>query len=340
LNSRKLPEFIGKDFQLHKGGESVDADDITKLFRKAKDEGKQVWYFSVPSSLPIEVIQEQAIALDKMQAESPLFTHEGFDYAAASASADSADTVISVLIPSKQSGNYDTGKSNQLCLFFWSVLTSSAVNRTIDRSIHVKKVMRFVEGAEVESTVTLTSSLTRKAPRPQPEGLRARFQAVGAPTAPLLSVNNEDVEMSQAPLLLPGSETPRAENKKRKHGAVESETPTQDGTGSTSGKKSKKARVDATVVPSSAPRQSSPLAGSQKSAKRTPIAPPPVPSVNGKAGRPTSSPIRPKQQVPAPSSQKLPSTQPTMSSNPDGERASTKKVTPILPPAVPVVKKA
>jgi len=198
--------------------------------------------------------------------------------------------------------------------------TFLAVNRSIDRSVHIKKVMRFSEG---DGTA---AALAPKVPRAQPEGLKTRYQALGAPVGQIEvdASSDEDVEMSQAPLLLPSSETPKAGgNKKRKHGG----TPNQEGTGSASAKKSKKARVDATSGSAPVPKAASP---SRKSKKQTPIAPPSIPAMNGKISLPASSPVLSTRKAQSPSLDKLPSTQPTTSS-----KVVPKKVTPVAPPRFP-----
>jgi hypothetical protein len=86
----------------------VDAADVAKIFRDAKSEGKQIWYFTVPASLPIEVIQEHAIPLDKIRAGAPIVAHDGADYTASSDCV--VDTSITVLIPKKAGKKYETRK--------------------------------------------------------------------------------------------------------------------------------------------------------------------------------------------------------------------------------------
>ncbi|KAK0611537.1 DNA-directed RNA polymerase I subunit RPA34.5-domain-containing protein [Immersiella caudata] len=300
--AQRVPEFIGQDFQLRQAADGADAADVAKIFRDAKTQGKQIWYFTVPASLPIEVVQEHAIPLSEIQAGKPVFAYDGADYIASAGQV--VDTSITVLIPNKAGNKYKT------------------LSRSVDRSVHIRKVMRFNE----EGTASAIASAP-KVPRPQPKGLKARYQPLGAPTAPMgkigidaSSESEEDIEMDEAPLALPSSETPKTANKKRKHGAVGNGTPSQDAPGSASAKKSKKARVDAS--------EPTPEASSSKK-KQTPIAPPYVPTMNGKTGPPASSPVLStrKSQV---SSDKLPSTQPATFS-----KAIPKKVTPVAPPKFP-----
>jgi hypothetical protein len=166
-----------------------------------------------------------------------------------------------------------------------------------------------------------------KIPRLQPKGLKARYQPLGVSAAPMGKIGFDassdsegDVEMDEAPLALPSSETPKTANRKRKHGAVGNGTPSQDEPGSASKKKSKKARLGA----------SEPMpAASSAIKKQTPIAPPSVPAMNGKTAPPASSPVLSTRKAQG-SPDKLPSTQPAMSS-----KVIPKKVTPVAPPKFP-----
>jgi hypothetical protein len=283
----------------------VDAAEVAKIFRNAKSEGKQLWYFTVPAALPIEVIQEHAIPLEKIRAGAPIVAYDGDDYTASSDSV--VDTSITVIIPNKAGNKYQT------------------LNRSVERTVHIRKVMRFNDEDAAAAVASVASA--PKIPRPQPKGLKARYQPLGVPTAPMGKIgfdassdSEEDVEIDEVPLALPSSETPKTANKKRKHGAVENGTPSQDEPGSASTKKSKKARVGAS--------ESTPAASSTAK-KHTPIAPPSVPAMNGKAGPPASSPVLSTRKAPG-SPDKLPSTQPAMSS-----KVIPKKVTPVAPPKVP-----
>jgi len=188
--------------------------------------------------------------------------------------------------------------------------------------------MRFNQDGTQEESRTTTATSTSKGLRPQPKGMKIRYQPLGV--TDLLpgqmgpsngAQSDEDVEMSQAPPLPTG--TPKAGGKKRKHGVVEYGTPSKESTEPSSTKKSKKVRINET--PS--------VASTQKPTKQTPIAPPAIPALNGGSSRlntkAASSPVVPRKK--AASNQDLPSTQPPKA---NGTNAP-KKVTPILPPAVP-----
>lgn len=106
-------------FQLRKAGAEVDATQVAKLFRDAKAEGKQIWYFTAPASLPIEVIQEHAIPFEKLKAGAPIISYDGKDFGGmADADADVANA-ITVMVPNKAGENYGSCKpapAFSLCL--------------------------------------------------------------------------------------------------------------------------------------------------------------------------------------------------------------------------------
>lgn len=156
------------------------------------------------------------------------------------------------------------------------------------------------------------------------------------------SESDEDVEMTQAPPLPEGSgpdvkaDTAKKAAKKRKHGDVEKGAAGQEEAVSTPTKKSKKPRVDssgAPTIPSSA----------AKPVKQTPIPPPPIPAmISAKSAKAQASPAA-SQQTPAKSSKGK-----DKSKKKDSTSAGTKindstrpvKVTPVLPPQVPGMKKS
>ncbi|KAK3319894.1 DNA-directed RNA polymerase I subunit RPA34.5-domain-containing protein [Cercophora scortea] len=245
---QRLPEVISEHFHLRKAEGDLDASDVVRVFEDAKAQGKQLWYFTAPASVPIEVIQKQAIPYTKIQTGEPIFAHEGADYVAAIE--DGITHSIKVLVPSKAGDKYQS------------------LGQSLDKAIHIKRVTRVFQG---ESSTAVTPA-TSKPKRPQPKGLKARYIPIGAQSAveaDAASESDEDVEMTQAPALLPGSsaksaDTPDGKSKKRKQGAAEEST-----------KKSKKPRVDA-ATPAKVNDSSS-----KKAIKQTPIAPPTIPTLNG-----------------------------------------------------------
>ena len=102
----KIPEIIAHDFHLCKGEESMDANEVARIFQDAQTQGKQIWYFTAPASVPIEVIQKQPIPLDKIQSGKPFLSHNGDDYTGAFEDQSTVHT-IKLLIPSKAGNQYE-----------------------------------------------------------------------------------------------------------------------------------------------------------------------------------------------------------------------------------------
>jgi hypothetical protein len=103
-----VPKFIAPDFTLRKGDDGANGEDVARICNEANLQGKQVWYFTVPSNVPISVIQNMEIPMDRSQFGGPVFSHEGQDYGA------TFDTItpkssIQILIPSSGDSNYRSG---------------------------------------------------------------------------------------------------------------------------------------------------------------------------------------------------------------------------------------
>ncbi|KAK3305787.1 DNA-directed RNA polymerase I subunit RPA34.5-domain-containing protein [Chaetomium strumarium] len=319
-------EIVTQGFHLRKADEDVDAAAVAQAFKKAKAEGKQIWYFTAPKSVPIEVIQKHTIPFEKIHAGQPILAHEGADYTGHFEEA--ANHAIKVLIPGKTGTNYET------------------LNEHVSQVFHITRVTRFNGDEKTQPTPAATAAprpVVANAPRPQPKGLKARYQPFGVSNGGNGEVglgqssdSEEDVEMTQAPALLTNAvsdakaDTPKQAAKKRKLGDVEKGTPSQGDASITPAKKSKKARVDDSIKKGTE-------AVSTKAIRQTPIAPPPVPSVVAKAA---ASP------APAPSSSARKSKKDkgkkkdsASAENTGGSKKPVPaKVTPILPPAVPGVK--
>lgn len=95
---------------LRKAASDNPGKEVADFFNKTNLEGKQVWYFTAPSSLPITVIKEMEIDLAKATAGNPILNHQGDDYGL-DLEADVATTQIQLLIPSKGGDKYSTRKS-------------------------------------------------------------------------------------------------------------------------------------------------------------------------------------------------------------------------------------
>lgn len=103
-----VPKFIAPDFTLRKGDDGANGQDVARICNEANLQGKQVWYFTVPSNVPISVIQNMEIPMDRSQFGGPVFSHEGQDYGA-TFDAITPRSSIQILIPSSGDSNYHSG---------------------------------------------------------------------------------------------------------------------------------------------------------------------------------------------------------------------------------------
>ncbi|KAK4124651.1 hypothetical protein N657DRAFT_671560 [Parathielavia appendiculata] len=275
-------EVVSQGFTLRKAGDDVDAAAVAQVFKKAKAEGKQIWYFTTPKSVPIEVIQKHAIPLEKIHSGRSIFAHEGAEYTGQFE--ESINHAIKVLIPGKDGSTYET------------------MNQSVDRVLHITRVTLRGDEGENEPAPDLTSSALVSAPRPQPKGLKARYLPFGVTNGDTgnsgadVPGSDEDVEMAPAPPLLNGSavdaksDSPKKAAKKRKLADVEKGTPSHEEPASTPAKKPKKARIDSKAIepsPTEAITQTPIAASLPKVIKQTPIAPPPVPPSSAKSAVPS-----------------------------------------------------
>lgn len=103
-----VPKFITPDFTLRKGDDGANGQDVARICNEANLQGKQVWYFTVPSNVPISVIQNMEIPMDRSQFGGPVFSHDGQDYGA-TFDTTTPRSSIQILIPSSGDSNYHSG---------------------------------------------------------------------------------------------------------------------------------------------------------------------------------------------------------------------------------------
>lgn len=114
-NSKDLsvPGFVGKDFVLRQAQGDEDGKDMADFFAKAKLDGKQLWYFTAPASIPISVVEKLQIPMDKAQSGDAMFQHNSEDYTVGFDVGSS--TAVQLLIPNKKGTRYEQGGNHVLC---------------------------------------------------------------------------------------------------------------------------------------------------------------------------------------------------------------------------------
>lgn len=109
FSSSKIPEVISNEFYLRKAEDGANAAEVAKFFNEAKQQGKQIWYFTAPASIPIEVVEKLEIPLDRAQKGQSILSHNGDDYGVAFEDASTART-IKLVIPNKHGDQYRMSK--------------------------------------------------------------------------------------------------------------------------------------------------------------------------------------------------------------------------------------
>ncbi|KAM4064578.1 DNA-directed RNA polymerase I subunit RPA34.5 domain-containing protein [Hirsutella rhossiliensis] len=343
------PSVISPDFVLRKSGDGTSGQDVARICSQASMQGKQFWYFTVPSGVPISVVQNIEIPMDASQRGDRAFTHGGQDFGI-SFDNMAPKSSIQIMIPSADGSHYQ------------------AASQQIDQIMQVRRITQL--GAD-GSTVGPSEN---NAPRPQPKGLKARFKPIGVDT-PMGKIGmdsgsgGEDCEMADAPALPtapqvpPDMSTPKAQSDKptpkskkgkRKEAAVEA---SQQAAVPRSGKRKQPSSEDEAAAAASqlmeesqtaesktkkpkTARDGSPDLGSEpplsatSKAKQTPVMPPTIPaptySLSGLGSAPAaaSSPLTGK----AKKSRKAKGEQPVPSSSqslPPVKKDTPPKVSPV-----------
>ncbi|EFQ31723.1 DNA-directed RNA polymerase I subunit [Colletotrichum graminicola] len=216
-NDLTVPGFVGKDFVLRKAQGDEDGKDMSDFFAKAKLDGKQLWYFTVPASIPINVVEKLQIPMDKAQNGDAIFKHHSEDY---TVGFDVGSTAVQLLIPNKKGTRYEQA------------------SQKVDKVLHVKRVTQLVGEPRAPRPNQPNAA------RPQPPGLKARFRPIGvSDDTPLGSIgldaspdNDEDVDMAPAPAL-PSS------SKKSKRASTQGDAMDIDEPTSKATKKDKKSKT-------------------------------------------------------------------------------------------------
>ncbi|GAW13264.1 hypothetical protein ANO14919_026440 [Xylariales sp. No.14919] len=183
----RAPWLNNSDFMLRKASSSNPGKEVADFFSNANLEGKQVWYFTAPASLPITVLKDMEIDLSKATSGGPLLTHGGDNYGL-DLESYATNTQIQLLIPSQGGEKY------------------TSLNRGIDSTVHLRRMAKFGPGGEVHATATDDYVPIPKPIREQPEGLRARYTPIGVPTPPIPSVAPTKRTTASAPSSESGSD--------------------------------------------------------------------------------------------------------------------------------------
>lgn len=112
LGSSRPGWLNNSNFVLRKASSDNPAKEVTEFFNKTNLEGKQVWYFTAPASLPITVLKDMEIDLTKAAMGDTLLSYKGDDYSV-ELEAHATNTQIQLLIPSQGGDNYTSRTLNR-----------------------------------------------------------------------------------------------------------------------------------------------------------------------------------------------------------------------------------
>lgn len=101
---------------LRKASSENPGKEVADFFDNANLEGKQVWYFTAPASLPITVLKDMEIDLSNATKGGALLTHNGDNYGL-DLESYATNTQIQLLIPSRGGDKYTSCKPAPLDLF-------------------------------------------------------------------------------------------------------------------------------------------------------------------------------------------------------------------------------
>ncbi|CAH0037421.1 unnamed protein product [Clonostachys solani] len=191
-----IPNMIAPDFMLRKSLAGANGKDVAEICNQANLEGKQVWYFTVPSNVPVSVVQNLEIPMDQSQRGDHVFSHNGENYGV-SFDTMTPKSTIQILIPSSDGLQYQSAP------------------RQVDQIMQVRRITQLGGSSGDQSNV---GPAPKPAARPQPEGLRARFKPIGVYDAPIVSTTHaEDTEMADAPVSqeLPTEKTEKKAKKEK-----------------------------------------------------------------------------------------------------------------------------
>ncbi|KAL2072207.1 hypothetical protein VTL71DRAFT_11550 [Oculimacula yallundae] len=157
-------------------GASLDGTlKASELLKKSNLQGKQVWYFTAPASIPISEIK--AMSLGDAKHGKTVLTHEGNEYGFMKDSAEDT-TYTRIMVPSSDVGYKASSKS-------------------IDHVFHLQQVAH-------DPTTANPGRATKPAKKPirkQPRGLKMRFHPIGFGDAGPGTVgsSSSDEEMEDRP---------------------------------------------------------------------------------------------------------------------------------------------
>ncbi|TVY36548.1 hypothetical protein LSUB1_G005557 [Lachnellula subtilissima] len=143
------------------GFESSSIDGTSQAattFKKSSLEGKQIWYFTAPASVPISSVKK--MSLSAVEDGEKVCSHNNHDYGFVKDTAEDK-TYTKIMVPNSSDDGYQT------------------VRKPIDQILHLQQIIK-IPGMDGSTATLAKATVPAKKPvRPQPMGLKMRFLPIG-----------------------------------------------------------------------------------------------------------------------------------------------------------------
>ncbi|TVY87651.1 hypothetical protein LAWI1_G004938 [Lachnellula willkommii] len=157
------------------GFESSSIDGTSQAattFKKSSLEGKQIWYFTAPASVPISSVKK--MSLSAVEDGKKVCSHNNCDYGFVKDIAEDK-TYTKIMVPNSSDDGYQTGALPILVHAVDFVI----VRKPIDQILHLQQIIK-IPGMDGSTAKSSKATVPAKKPvRPQPKGLKMRFLPIG-----------------------------------------------------------------------------------------------------------------------------------------------------------------
>lgn len=151
----------------------IPSNMAAQVFDKAKLEGKQIWYFTAPASVPISTVKK--VSLQKAKEGKPTISHNGNDYGFVREEPNSK-SYARVMVPSPTGNGYITGMAIRRIIPLRGSNSSSGSEK-IHQTLHLQQMVNLQGLSDKDASRKTVAA--KKPIRQQPQGLKMRFKPIG-----------------------------------------------------------------------------------------------------------------------------------------------------------------
>ncbi|PHH59586.1 hypothetical protein CDD81_2851 [Ophiocordyceps australis] len=179
MEDRSRPQHISltslnnSSFELHKSDDGANGRDIARICSEANMQGKHFWYFTVPSNVPVSLVQNMEIPMGEDNGQS-LFSHDGQDHGIAFNSPRSS---YQILIPAADGSDYHPA------------------SQRVGNTVQIRRIINL------NSQNLAIAQPENSTPQSQPEDLQSRLGPMNSQSPHVLSskVNPPNSKKDSAP---------------------------------------------------------------------------------------------------------------------------------------------